>query len=91
MGDQKPNHICKNINCTNGKDGNRKEYWACNDCDRLHSYREVACSTECYKEYVQQVLDSRSIKPIKKISVKQIKPIEEVEIAQDEIVDTKVL
>lgn len=67
MSKQTTNHICKNVNCKNGIDGKQKEYWACNDCDKMHSYREVACSPECYKEYIEQVLNARKeITEIKK-------------------------
>ena len=60
MSIQKANHICKNTRCTKGIDGEIKKYWACNDCDRLHSYREVACSPECYQEYMKDIFESRN-------------------------------
>lgn len=60
MSSQKTNHICKNINCKLGIHGSPKEYWACDDCNKLHSYREIACSPECYKEYITQVLTARN-------------------------------
>lgn len=60
MSERKPNHICKNVNCKNGVDGKPKTYWACNDCDKLHSYREVACCPECFQEYMVQVQISRN-------------------------------
>ena len=60
MADFTANHICKNKNCTKGTDGGRKHYYACNYCARTLSWRSVACSLECYNEYVAQVIESRS-------------------------------
>lgn len=48
----KPNHICKNINC-------RKEYYACDYCGKTQNWRSMACSIECYNEYIRQVELSR--------------------------------
>lgn len=53
MAEMKPNHICKNPNC-------RKHYYACDLCDRNHSYKSVACSIECFKIYTDLVLEARS-------------------------------
>lgn len=53
MAEMKPNHICKNPNC-------RKHYYACDLCDRNHSYKSVACSIECFKVYTDLVLEARS-------------------------------
>ena len=53
MAEMKPNHICKNPNC-------RKHYYACDLCDRNHSYKAVACSIECFKIYTDLVLEARS-------------------------------
>lgn len=60
MSEIKPNHICKNVNCTKGKDGGRKHYYACPTCDKRSSWKAVACSKECFDEYQKQVLDARS-------------------------------
>lgn len=60
MSDFKPNHICKNKNCNKGIDGGRKHYYACDFCTRTKSWRSVACSYECYEEYVNQVIEARS-------------------------------
>ena len=48
----KPNHICKNINC-------RKEYYACDYCGKTQNWRSMACSIECYDEYMKQIEQSR--------------------------------
>lgn len=53
MTEFKTNHICKNPKC-------RKKYYACDFCDKIHSWRSVACSTECYQEYVNLVIAERS-------------------------------
>lgn len=53
MSEQKSNHICKNPEC-------RKHYYACDRCDKLHSWRSVACSVECYKKYMDLVIEART-------------------------------
>lgn len=60
MSNFKPNHICKNRNCKKGVDGGRKHYYACDYCTRTKSWKSVACSYECYEEYVNQVIEARS-------------------------------
>ena len=60
MSEMKPNHICKNPNCTKGSDGGRKNYYACNYCDHNFNWRSVACSFECYQEYMNAVIEARS-------------------------------
>lgn len=55
----KPNHICKNRNCTKGADGGRKHYFACDLCDKRENWRSMACSYECYQEYMKQIAESR--------------------------------
>ena len=57
---KKANHICKYSKCTLGKDGGRKEYYACDYCDRINSWKSVACCKEHYDLYIQEVLDARS-------------------------------
>lgn len=45
----------------------------CSDCVTDNSsfhWREVACSLECGKEYLRQILESREVKPIKTINNK---------------------
>lgn len=59
MSEMAPNHICKNENCTKGNNGKPKQYYTCGSCDTLNSWRSVACSVECYKEYVNQVVNKR--------------------------------
>lgn len=53
MSEQKPNHICKNPEC-------RKHYYACDRCDKIQSWRSVACSIECYKKYTDLVIEART-------------------------------
>ena len=55
----KPNHICKYTKCTNGKDGGRKHYFACDYCDRTQVWRSVACCPEHYDLYIKEVLAAR--------------------------------
>lgn len=60
MSEMTPNHICKNPNCHKGKDGERKKYYACRYCDKSFNWRSVACSFECYQEYMNAVIEERS-------------------------------
>jgi hypothetical protein len=60
MAIREPNHICKNINCPNGINGEPKHYYACNYCDRSNQWRSMACSIECYEAYMQQIAEARS-------------------------------
>lgn len=60
MSEMTPNHICKNRNCTKGKDGGRKHYYACDYCDRTQNWKSAACSMECWEEYQRQVIEARS-------------------------------
>ena len=60
MSEIKANHICKNVNCHRGSDGGRKHYYACDLCDKRANWRSVACSLECYDDYLRQVLEARS-------------------------------
>lgn len=60
MATKQPNTICKNRNCTNGKDGGRKHYYACRYCARTANWRSVACCEECYQAYLKQVAEARA-------------------------------
>lgn len=44
----KPNHICKNPKCNT-------EYYTCDACDKTSglNWRSVACSVDCFKEYMK--------------------------------------
>ena len=53
MAEIKPNHICKNPEC-------KKEYYACNYCDKSKNWRSVACSFSCYQKYMNLVIAERS-------------------------------
>lgn len=53
MSEIKPNHICKNPKC-------KREYYACNYCDKTQNWRSVACSQKCYQEYTNLVIEERS-------------------------------
>lgn len=60
----KANHICRYSGCTLGKDGKPKEYYACDYCDRINSWRSVACCREHYDSYIREELDRKSRKGI---------------------------
>lgn len=68
------NTVCRNINCHKGKDGGRKKYYSCAYCLKTESWRTVACSPECYAEYIHQVRIARG----------QIKP-ERLDMSDDQI------
>ena len=53
MAEIKANHICKNPEC-------KKEYYACNYCDKSKNWRSVACSFTCYQKYMDLVIAERS-------------------------------
>lgn len=53
MAEMKPNHICKNPKC-------KKNYYACNFCDRNLNWRSVACSFPCYQKYMDLVIEERT-------------------------------
>ena len=53
MAEMKPNHICKNPEC-------KKNYYACNFCDKNMNWRSVACSFACYQKYMDLVIAERS-------------------------------
>lgn len=46
---QNPNHICQICGT---------KYYACDNCDKIGSWKKVACSHNCFKVYVD-VTDSR--------------------------------
>ena len=56
----KANHVCKYSGCTLGKDGGRKEYYACGYCDATENWKSMACCKEHYNLYIQEVLEARS-------------------------------
>lgn len=55
-----PNTVCKNRNCTKGKDGGRKIFYSCKYCVHTMSRQSVACSDECYEEYLAQIAAARA-------------------------------
>ena len=93
MAEIKANHICKNPEC-------KKEYYACNYCDKSKNWRSVACSFSCYQKYMDLVIAERSkgkvveVKPErtdmteKEVDVLLESPIEEVlEDTKEELKD----
>ena len=63
MAEIKANHICKNPEC-------KKEYYACNYCDKSKNWRSVACSFTCYQKYMDLVIAERS-----KGKIVEVKPL----------------
>lgn len=62
----KPNTICRVCG---------KEYFCCSDSKKINSWRTMACSEECFKEYMRRIEESR--KPV----------IEEPVVASEEVVE----
>lgn len=58
----KPNHICANVNCTNGENGTRAHYYACNYCSRTASWRRLCCSKACYAELLKSRAAAQEIR-----------------------------
>ncbi|MCM1315240.1 MAG: hypothetical protein NC244_07735 [Alistipes senegalensis] len=57
---KQPNHICKNINCPNGVNGEPKHYYACDYCDKINQWKSVACCPDCYDAYMEQIVEQRA-------------------------------
>lgn len=55
-----PNTICKNRNCTKGKNSGRMHFYSCRYCLNQATWRSIACSEDCYSEYMDQVAEARS-------------------------------
>ena len=78
----KPNSRCKNRNCTKGVDGGRALFYACLYCTHKQKYRAVACSPECYEEYIKQVAEARSNGAPVEVALP-----ERLDMTQQEVVD----
>lgn len=55
-----PNHVCKNCG---------KAYYACEGCDKIASWRSVACSQECFLAYSDAIEASRNEVVVKPVDV----------------------
>lgn len=51
----KPNTICRVCG---------KEYFCCSDSKQINSWRTMACSQECFQEYMRRVEEARNPKPV---------------------------
>ena len=82
MAEIKANHICKNPEC-------KKEYYACNYCDKSKNWRSVACSFTCYQKYMDLVIAERSKGKIVEVKPKRTDMTEkEVDVLLDTPVET---
>lgn len=81
--ERKPNHICRNPNCTKGENGNPKHYYACDYCDRTNTFRAYTCCAECWKEFCE-ISNGKKTYPIRtdktsdEVNELYSKPIEQV-------------
>ncbi len=76
----KPNTICRVC---------KKEYFCCSDRKSLNSWKAMACSPECFKEYMkrihaarkpaaeQTILNTKESSPVEKPKTIKKKPAEE--------------
>ena len=69
------NHECRNCH---------KQYFACNDCEKIHSWKTICCSIECYDQYAEKVIRSRMRKMSELEKVEE--PVVEEKVEQEEIV-----
>ena len=70
------NHECRNCG---------KKYYACNDCERVNSWKKICCSVKCYDEYTEKIIRSR----MKKQEV-EVAPVVETEVSEPEVTEVEV-
>lgn len=56
----KPNTICRVCG---------KDYFCCEDSRKIYSWRTMACSPDCFKEYMKRIEEARTLP-----SVEETKP-----------------
>jgi len=66
----KPNTICRVCG---------KEYFCCSDSRNINSWKAMACSQECYKEYMRRIEISRKPKVYK---VEMEEKVEEIKVQE---------
>lgn len=68
-----------------------KEYFCCSDSRKINSWRTMACSPECFKEYMKRVDEARNPKPVEEVKTtkNKKKAVTETseEIKMDEIIN----
>ena len=79
----KPNTICKNPNCHKGEDGGKAHYYTCRTCIKTANWRTVACSPECFAEYLEFIAKRE------KIDKEEIMMPERTDMTKEEIKDVK--
>jgi hypothetical protein len=57
----KANHICKYSKCNLGNNGQPKQYYACDYCDRINSWKSIACCKEHFDLYIEEELERKSM------------------------------
>ena len=78
MTSHKPNHECRNC---------RKMYYACNDCEQIHSWKTVCCSVECFDEYTEKIIRSRMKNKVQEPEV--VEPVTLNTMEQAEVTEVK--
>ena len=58
----KANHICKYSKCNLGNNGQPKQYYACDYCDRINSWKSIACCKEHFDLYIEEEKNNKSSK-----------------------------
>ncbi len=60
-----------------------KEYFCCSDSRKINSWRTMACSPECFKEYMKRVDEARNPKPVEEVKPTKIKKIAVTETSEE--------
>lgn len=65
-----------------------KEYFCCTDSRKYGAWKSMACSPECYKEYMRRIEESRKPKEEKVIETKSTKKKKQkVEVVKETTTD----
>lgn len=75
MAEKIPNHTCKYSKCG-------KRYYACDGCEKIGSWRIVACCPEHYQAYILEIEEKEKI--IETVKVEEFETIiEDTEITEN--------
>lgn len=66
----KPNMICRVCG---------KEYYCCGDSRKANSWKTMACSEDCFKEYMKRIDEARNPKPVAEVAEEIVEEVKTVE------------
>lgn len=66
----KPNMICRVCG---------KEYYCCGDSRKANSWKTMACSEDCFKEYMKRIDEARNSKPVVETVAEVVEEVKTVE------------